>query len=111
MLKKMMLLFVLMTISFASFAAEDIYARKILSIGCHHVDGICYVTVSGENFGSSLGCSYTSTNQFRFDGSTQIGKRTYASLYGAFLAKKTIQANLTGCSSDGRPSIAWFMIY
>jgi len=109
MIKKIMLILMLMVTSIVSFAAEEIYARKILSIGCHHVDGICYVSVSGEYFGSSLGCSYTSINQFRFDGSTPIGKRTYASLYGAFLAKKSIHASLAGCS-DGRPSIAWYMV-
>lgn len=104
-----MLTLILMLGSTPLFAAEEIYARKILSIGCHHVDGTCYVSVSGEYFGSSLGCSYTSTNQFRFDGSTSIGKRTYASLYGAFLAKKSIHASLAGCL-DGRPSIVWYMV-
>lgn len=106
-------LFLLFCVGFTSlsFASEDIFERKILSIGCHNVDSICYVTVSGENFGSTLGCNYTSTNQFRFDASTPIGKRTYASLYGAFLTKKTISANLSGCSTDGRPSIAWYEVY
>ncbi|MDR0235019.1 hypothetical protein [Acinetobacter sp.] len=94
-----------------SLASEDIFERKILSIGCHNVDGICYVTVNGESFGSTLGCNYTTTNQFRFDASTPIGKRTYASLYGAFLTKKIISAHLAGCSSDGRPSIVWYEIY
>ncbi len=111
MLKKMMLIFILMTINFSSFAAENITYRKITSIGCHHIDGTCYVSLSGEPFGNTLSCPYKNINQFRFDASTVIGKRTYASLYAAYLAKKFVDVYLDGCSSDGRPSIAWYTIY
>ncbi|MFW2013265.1 hypothetical protein [Acinetobacter bereziniae] len=110
MLKKMMLLFVLMTISFTSFAAEDVSNRKIIDIGCHSVDGTCFVTLTGTPFGANENCFYTSTNEFRFESSTTNGKRTYASLLSAFLAKKTVDIYISGCSSDGRPTLMWFHI-
>lgn len=110
MLKKMMLLFVLMTISFASFAAEDVSNRKIIDIGCHTWDDTCFVTVTGPSFGANENCLYTSTNEFRFSSSTTNGKRTYASLLSAFLAKKTVDIYISGCGPGGWPTLMWFHI-
>jgi len=111
MIKKIMLTLILMLGSTPLFAGEDITYRKITTIGCHHVDGTCYASLSGETFGNTLSCPYKNVNQFRFDASTTNGKRTYASLYAAYLSKKFVDVYLDGCSSDGRPSILWFHIY
>ncbi|MCS4296863.1 MULTISPECIES: hypothetical protein [Acinetobacter] len=111
MLRKITIVLILMTANTSLYAAENITCRKITSIGCHHVDGTCYASLSGEPFGNTLSCPYKNVNQFRFDASTTNGKRTYASLYAAYLSKKLVDVYLDGCSSDGRPSIVWFHIY
>lgn len=109
MLKKILILLIITTGSIAN-AAENLYTREISNIGCHYMNEICYVNLSGEQFGSTLGCYIKSTDQFRFDSSTSIGRRAYASFLAAFLAKKTINVTLEGCSSDGWPSLKWFFI-
>ncbi|WP_151811438.1 hypothetical protein [Acinetobacter bereziniae] len=111
MLKKMMLLFVLITISFASFADESVSNRKIIDIGCHSVDDTCFVMLSGAPFGSQEKCTSSATNEFRFSSSTPDGKRTYASLLAAFLAKRTVDIELRGCDArSGAVTLVWFHI-
>lgn len=110
MLKKMMLLFVLMTISFASFAAEDVSNRKIIDIGCHTWDDTCFITLSGTPFGANENCIDKPINELRFPSSTINGKRTYASLLAAFLAKKTVDIYISGCGPGGWPYLAYFHI-
>lgn len=88
-------LFIFTTIS---NAAENITSRKIIDIGCHVNTEVCFVTLSGEQFGKSENCAQPS-NEFRFNGSTMNGRRAYASLYAAFLSKKLVDIYISGCYS------------
>ncbi|HCQ9872900.1 hypothetical protein KPF69_12530 [Acinetobacter baumannii] len=112
MMKKL-LFFVFLTLCFNTtlFAAEGVEGRKIIDIGCHADSGTCYVSLSGNPFGSTLGCPVSNTNEFRFDNAeTPHGKRAYASLLAAFLAKKTVDIYLAGCTSQGHPNLIFFHI-
>jgi len=94
-----------------ALAAEYVGNRMVTDVGCHHVNPICYVTLDGAAFGSSLGCPVASSNEFRFDdGDTAIGRRSYASLLAAFLAKKHISVVLDGCTSQGAPKLYYFHV-
>lgn len=110
MLRKTIFTLLLVLTSTQLFADGDISNRKIINIGCHHVDAICYVTLSGEPFGNNLNCAYKNINQFRFEANNVNGRRTYASLYAAYLSKKLVSVYLEGCSPDGRPSISYYSI-
>jgi hypothetical protein len=95
----------------AQVLSEDIGFRKIVGIGCHNIDGTCFVTVDGAVFGASLGCASGATTSFRFDnGDTAIGKRTFAALMAAYLSGKHVEVYLTGCSVQGFPAIKYFNI-
>jgi hypothetical protein len=92
-------------------AAEDIFGRKINSIGCHNTNGTCFVDLDGAAFGASLNCPLGATNQFRFDnGDTTDGKRTFAALMAAYISGKHISVHLDGCSAQGWPTIQWFNV-
>ena len=94
-----------------SVAAEYPSNRLITDIGCHHVNAICYVTLDGGTLGSSLGCPVAPTSEFRFDdGDTAIGRRTYASLLAAFLAKKHVSFMVDGCTVQGYPKLTYFHV-
>ncbi|MEN8283476.1 hypothetical protein [Acinetobacter gerneri] len=96
MLKKILFVTLLFTCNH-TFAAENVVGRKIVDIGCHVDTGVCYVALSGEAFGKNEKCTVSPSNEFRFDASTVNGKRTYASLYGAFLSKKLVDVYISGC--------------
>lgn len=92
-------------------ADEQPASRNIVSLGCHDVNGICFVTLDGPSFGSTLGCSVGATTQFRFDnGDTDEGKRAYASFLAAFMAGKKVTVDLSGCSSQGYPQLVYYYI-
>lgn len=114
MLKKLCLIFSLYFIASSTYAYENISSRKIVDIGCHADNGICYVQVDGPAFGSTLNCSSpaSSTNQFRFDNADSVnGKRAFAALYAAFLTKKEIDVYLSGCTSQGAPQFGYYHIH
>lgn len=95
----------------ASVSAEDTGMRKIVSLGCHHGNGTCYVTLDGSPFGRSLGCASGATNHFRFDdGDTAIGRRSYASFLAAFLSNKLVSVSVSGCTSQGVPMLTYFFV-
>jgi len=97
--------------SFSAHADEETGWRKIVDIGCHHVGGTCFVTLDGAAFGASLGCPGAPTNQFRFDdGDTVTGRRTYSTLLAAAMSGKSVSIHLTGCSTQGVPTLAWFHV-
>ncbi|HEX2951678.1 MAG TPA: hypothetical protein VHV83_19250 [Armatimonadota bacterium] len=97
--------------SLNAYAGEEVGGRKIVDIGCHHVNGTCYVTLDGAAFGASLNCPSGPTNEFRFDdGDTAIGKRTFAALMAAYLSGKHVRVYLNGCTSQGAPAIWWFHV-
>lgn len=97
--------------SLNAYAGEDTGGRRILDVGCHNVNGTCFVDLDGAAFGASLNCPVGATNQFRFDNSdTAVGKRTFAALMAAYLSGKHISVHLDGCSSQGWPTIAWFYV-
>lgn len=112
-MKKELIAFIILILSMITsvYAGEDIFDRKIIDIGCHRDNGICYVIVDGQSFGSSLGCPYGLTNQFRFDDADSInGRRAYASLYAAFLLGKSISVYLSGCTQQGAPLLQYFHV-
>ncbi|MCS0583189.1 hypothetical protein NX784_16485 [Massilia pinisoli] len=97
--------------SFSAHADEETGWRKIVDIGCHHVGGTCFVALDGAAFGASLGCPGAPTNQFRFDdGNTVTGRRTDSTLLAAAMSGKSVSIHLTGCSSQGTPTLAWYHV-
>jgi hypothetical protein len=111
MLKKFFFgLLLSISISQIAFAIEGVIGRKIVHVGCNAYDGTCFIKLNGSAIGSTLKCLVGETNEFRFDSSTTVGRRTYASLYGAFIAKKTVDVHLDGCF-DNKPTLVWFHIY
>jgi len=95
----------------SAFASESVAGRKVVGVGCHGADGICYVTLDGSPFGASLSCASGTSNDFRFDnGDTSSGKRAYASFLAAALAGKTVSVTLEGCTSQGYSKLAYYFI-
>ncbi|WP_426323355.1 hypothetical protein [Pseudoduganella sp. R-43] len=92
-------------------ASEYVAGRKVVGVGCHNTDGICFVTLDGSAFGATLGCANGASNEFRFDnGDTSIGKRAYASFLAAALAGKTISVSVEGCTVQGYSKLAYFFV-
>jgi len=95
-------------------AVQDAAARRlrhITHIGCHHVDGTCYVSLDGAAFGAAENCvnAPAGGNEFRFDNAdTANGRRTYASLLAAFLSQRSVAVLIRGCSAQGVPSLLYF---
>lgn len=94
-----------------AFGSESLTNRKIHSIGCHAGDGTCFVQLEGAAFGSSLGCTVTSTSEFRFDNAgTADGRRAYASFLAAFLSGRPVSVVLLGCTSQGSPNLIYYYV-
>lgn len=94
-----------------ALAGELVGPRKIVDLGCHNMDGTCFVTLAGDAFGATQGCVSALSNDFRFDnGDTAVGKRSYASLLAAFLSGKSVTVYLEGCTAQGVAKLAWFHI-
>jgi hypothetical protein len=92
-------------------AAENTGYRKIIYVGCHHFNNICFIQLEGSPFGGSLGCASGPTNEFRIDNAdTVIGRRTYSTLLAAHLSGRTVAVQLDGCSSQGGPALLWFHV-
>ena len=90
---------------------EYVEARKIIDLGCHNVDGTCFVTLQGAPFGSTLACASGATSQFRFDnGDTAIGRRSYASFLAAYLSGRAISVAVQGCTGQGVPALYYFHV-
>lgn len=92
-------------------ADDYVTARHITLIGCHHVDGTCFVSLDGAAFGAAENCAQTpaGSHQFRFDNAdTANGRRTYASLLAAFLSQRPVSVLIRGCSYQGVPSLLYF---
>lgn len=92
--------------------AETVLARKIVSIGCHHGNGTCYVQLDGAPFGGGEGCATGPTHEFRWDNAeTADGRRTYASMMAAYLQQKKVGVSIVGCSSQSVPSLSYYRLY
>jgi hypothetical protein len=93
-------------------AWEDLNSPRLIDkLGCHHVDGTCYVVLDGAAFGSTLGCSVAVGNEFRFDeGDSAIGIRSYASLLAAKLKGRSVNVSIDGCTKQGFPKLRTFLI-
>lgn len=94
-------------------ADENVVARHITNIGCHHVNGTCYVTLDGAAFGAAENCTGATagSNQFRFDDANSAdGRRTYASMLEAFLSQRPVTVFIRGCSVQGKPSLLYYEI-
>lgn len=90
---------------------DHVAGRHITHIGCHHIDGTCFVSLDGAAFGAGENCANTpaGSNQFRFDNAdTANGRRTYASLLAAFLSQRPVTVLIRGCSAQGVPSLLYF---
>lgn len=98
-------------VSTNALAGETLGARKIVGLGCHNTNGVCFVTLDGGAFGATLGCSVGATNDFRFDnGDTANGKRTYAALVAASIAGKSVSVYVDGCTSQGYPNLIYYYV-
>lgn len=92
-------------------ASETLNDRQITSIGCHALEGICYVTLDGPNFGGGEGCSSGATNEFRWDDADgPNGRRAYASLLAAHSQLRLVNVTISGCSSQGWPKLSSYRI-
>ena len=92
-------------------ADEHVVGRHITHIGCHHIDGTCFVSLDGAAFGAAENCAQVPAggNQFRFDNAdTANGRRTYASLLAAFLSQRPVAVLIRGCSAQGVPSLLYY---
>lgn len=86
--------------------------RSIVDIGCHEGNGTCFVTLDGSAFGGGENCRAGASTELRWDDADQAnGKRTFAALYGAFLAGKQVNIEFAGCTSQGYVGVAWFHIH
>jgi hypothetical protein len=98
-------------VSVSASAGENVGPRKVLDVGCHNTNGICYVTLDGSAFGATLGCPSAPTKEFRFDnGDTIIGRRAYASFLAALMSGKSVSVYLEGCTSQGAPNLIYFHV-
>ncbi|MGL4232195.1 MAG: hypothetical protein ACRCWJ_12590 [Casimicrobium sp.] len=101
----------LLTSTASGQSFENSGARKIVSIGCHAVDGTCYVGLSGPEFiKDANNCPTPGTAQFRWDNADAHGKRAYSSLMAAFLAQKSVDVTIYGCTSQKLPKLVWYNI-
>lgn len=94
-------------------ADDHVSGRHITSIGCHHVNSTCYVSLDGAAFGAAENCASApaGSNQFRFDNAdTADGRRTYASLLAAFLSQRPVSVLIRGCSAQGMPSLVYYEV-
>jgi hypothetical protein len=95
-----------------SQSAEYIQQRRITAMGCHHGNGVCYVSVDGAPFGGSEGCRSGAVNEFRWDDAdTPNGRRTYASMLAAFSQNKRVSVAIVGCSAQGVPSLSYYTVH
>jgi hypothetical protein len=103
--------FGLITLLASAATAETAIGRKVKFVGCHNIDGTCYVQLDGAAFGSSQNCSVNPTNEFRFDnGDTVIGRRAYASFLTALVSGRSVTVTVSGCSRQGWPRLHYFHV-
>lgn len=88
--------------------AQVSHSGTIKSMGCHHVDGTCYFSMTGLD--KTPTCNKIA--ELRFDASTTNGKRTYASLFAAYMIKKRVVVNIPAdfCHT-GYSSFNYYSIY
>lgn len=101
----------LLGMGLAGWAGEYLSGRNVTQVGCHNTNSVCYVTLNGNSFGGTLGCTQSSINQFRFDnGDTATGRTAYSSFLAAMLGGKSVIVYLDGCTSQGYPKLSYFSI-
>jgi hypothetical protein len=90
---------------FAMLAQAETATGVVNSLGCHNVDGTCWVTL--DQFGSSAYCNNSS--QLRWDASTSWGSRWYATLLAAKLNGTPVwlYVNPDACHSQGYPTFVY----
>ncbi len=89
MVLKYFFVFVFLCISNDS-SAEWVGSRKILSMGCHNTDSICYIEIEG----AAVGPANCRGNSIRWDSSTIQGRNQFALLLSAYHAGKPISLNV-----------------
>ena len=86
------------------------FTGTIADIGCHQVDGTCFVEIhdhGGQNVNISSGCA--NSGSLRWDNAhTENGRRTYDSLLKAFEMSASVSVTVGGCTSQGYPALLWY---
>jgi hypothetical protein len=90
--------------SVSCFAASMSGPRKILSIGCHNTDPICYITIEGSPVGPA-GCNGTS---IRWDSSTIPGKNHLSLFMAAYHAGKPVDLSILDACFPIQPNFPTF---
>jgi hypothetical protein len=103
----------LVCVSVSAQPVETSDPRKVVSMGCHVDDGICYVALEGTRFvQNASNCSSWGGGaaEVRWDNADKVGKRAYATMMAAMLAGKKVQLSVSGCTVQGAPKLAFFNI-
>lgn len=92
-------------------AMENTGDRKILAMGCHTHDRICFVSIDGEAIGPEPSCT---SNSLRWSADSDVNhNETFSLLTAAFLSGKTVRFNLESeCFSlqAAYPTIRYFYV-
>lgn len=93
-------------------AGENTGFRSIVDIGCHRIDGTCYLTLDGSPFVVAGSSCNLYPNMFRFSTDDTNGKRAYMSLLAAYLAGKKVSLYANGCyiNQPNFQTFDWFNI-
>lgn len=87
-------------------AADVMFTGNISDVGCHQVNGTCYLTL--ENTSISLP-ECKNSGDLRWDNAdTENGKRSYASMLAAFLTNTKVQVVVGGCTDQGFPALRYY---
>lgn len=85
---------------------------KIVDIGCSQDVNNCWLTLS-KPVAVDKNCTYAqgTTDQLRWDDLDQPkGQRTFAALYAAFLAGRSVSLLVAGCSGSGYVTFGYYHI-
>lgn len=89
------------------------YSGYVARIGCHNVDGTCYVSLKGPNgaiFSINGGCA--NNGDFRFENSdTNIGLRTYNSFLTAYQTGSMVDIAVSGCTNQNFPKLIYYNVH
>jgi hypothetical protein len=98
----------------AQRALADEVTRTISEIGCNRDRNHCFVYLSGEDFAVDPSCVAVvngKASQLRWDNADDPnGMRTFAALYGAFLAGRPVTFYVSGCAPSGFPTFDYFRV-
>ncbi|GFE79856.1 hypothetical protein GCM10011487_18560 [Steroidobacter agaridevorans] len=83
-------------------AAEAV--GRVVAVGCHNTDNVCWVEVEGFTGSPACGTSY----QLRWDAGTAWGNRWYATLLAAKASGNRVRLEIASyCSAQGYPTFLY----